>query len=117
MVEPLAKKYKDRPLFGIVDMKIFEDVDKQLHLQIESTPAFAIWTHSMNRKYPMNDRNSSSFLNDVSSFVSQYFSGQLQPTIESAPMPEEPQGPIVEVVANNYHTIVHDATKDVLIEF
>lgn len=46
-----------------------------------------------------------------------FVAGKIEASIKSEPIPEKQDGPVTVVVAKNYHDIVLDDTKDVLLEF
>ncbi|CAG01048.1 unnamed protein product, partial [Tetraodon nigroviridis] len=50
-------------------------------------------------------------------FLHSYFAGTLKPYLKSEPVPEDNDGPVKVVVAENFDSIVNDDSKDVLIEF
>ncbi|XP_048886624.1 protein disulfide-isomerase A3-like [Brienomyrus brachyistius] len=50
-------------------------------------------------------------------FLQDYFAGKLKRYLKSEPVPENNDGPVKVVVAENFDQIVNDDSKDVLIEF
>ncbi|XP_061576706.1 protein disulfide-isomerase A3 [Cololabis saira] len=50
-------------------------------------------------------------------FLQDYFDGKLKRYLKSEPIPENNDGPVKVVVAENFDAIVNDEDKDVLIEF
>ncbi|CAL8375062.1 unnamed protein product [Arctogadus glacialis] len=50
-------------------------------------------------------------------FLQDYFDGNLKRYLKSEPIPENNDGPVKVLVAENFDAIVNDETKDVLIEF
>ncbi|XP_036399480.1 protein disulfide-isomerase A3 [Megalops cyprinoides] len=50
-------------------------------------------------------------------FLQDYFDGKLKRYLKSEPIPENNDGPVKVVVAENFEEIVNDDSKDVLIEF
>ncbi|XP_005989802.1 protein disulfide-isomerase A3 [Latimeria chalumnae] len=50
-------------------------------------------------------------------FLQDYFDGKLKRYLKSEPVPENNDGPVKVVVAENFEDIVNDEDKDVLIEF
>ncbi|KAL2093566.1 hypothetical protein ACEWY4_010878 [Coilia grayii] len=50
-------------------------------------------------------------------FLQDYFDGKLKRYLKSEPIPENNDGPVKVVVAENFESIVNDDSKDVLIEF
>uniref|UniRef100_A0A672F955 Protein disulfide-isomerase n=1 Tax=Salarias fasciatus TaxID=181472 RepID=A0A672F955_SALFA len=50
-------------------------------------------------------------------FLQDYFNGKVKRYLKSEPIPEDNDGPVKVVVAENFDSIVNDDSKDVLIEF
>jgi len=50
-------------------------------------------------------------------WFAQYKAGSLTPHVKSEPIPEPNDGPVKDIVAHTYKSIVNDNTKDVLVEF
>uniref|UniRef100_UPI0037E725B5 protein disulfide-isomerase A3 n=1 Tax=Semicossyphus pulcher TaxID=241346 RepID=UPI0037E725B5 len=50
-------------------------------------------------------------------FLQDYFDGKLKRYLKSEPIPENNDGPVKVVVAENFESLVNDDSKDVLIEF
>uniref|UniRef100_A0A8C1PJZ9 Protein disulfide-isomerase n=1 Tax=Cyprinus carpio TaxID=7962 RepID=A0A8C1PJZ9_CYPCA len=50
-------------------------------------------------------------------FLQDYFDGNLKRYLKSEPIPENNDGPVKVIVAENFDSIVNDESKDVLIEF
>uniref|UniRef100_A0A1A7YFP9 Protein disulfide-isomerase n=1 Tax=Iconisemion striatum TaxID=60296 RepID=A0A1A7YFP9_9TELE len=50
-------------------------------------------------------------------FLQDYFDGKVKRYLKSEPIPEDNDGPVKVLVAENFDTIVNDDSKDVLIEF
>ncbi|KAL0155034.1 hypothetical protein M9458_049297, partial [Cirrhinus mrigala] len=50
-------------------------------------------------------------------FLQDYFDGNLKRYLKSEPIPENNDGPVKVIVAENFDSIVNDDSKDVLIEF
>ncbi|XP_076877596.1 protein disulfide-isomerase A3 [Brachyhypopomus gauderio] len=50
-------------------------------------------------------------------FLQDYFDGKLKRYLKSEPIPENNDGPVKVLVAENFDSIVNDDSKDVLIEF
>jgi protein disulfide-isomerase A1 len=116
MVEPLAKKYKDKIQFGTVDVETFGSLADDLHLENNHWPAFAIREPVTNLRFPLNDCQELSE-QKLDKFLADFMNGKLKPTIKSQPLPEMQKGPVIDVVALNYDDIVVNNEKDVLIEF
>ena len=87
-----------------------------MNLEVDKWPAFAIQDVAKNQKFPF-DQTKKITEKDVASFVDDYVSGKIEPSIKSEPIPAKQEGPVTVVVAKNYDDIVKDDKKDVLIEF
>ncbi|CAL1594853.1 unnamed protein product [Knipowitschia caucasica] len=53
----------------------------------------------------------------LESFLQDYVDGKLKRYLKSEPVPEDNDGPVKVLVAENFDSIVNDESKDVLIEF
>ena len=113
-IEPLAREYRQDIQFAIADPVSLKDIVEDLHLKISHLPAFAIREPIANLRYPMNDTGGL-FEDLVKGFVQDYLGDKLQPTIKSEPIPGKSEGALVKVVGLNYHEIVMDAARDVLL--
>ncbi|KAM9376402.1 protein disulfide-isomerase A3 [Pholidichthys leucotaenia] len=81
----------------------------------DELPVVAIRT-AKGDKYVMKDE----FSRDgkaLEHFLEDYFDGKLKRYLKSEPIPENNNGPVKVVVAENFDSIVNDDSKDVLIEF
>jgi protein disulfide-isomerase A1 len=96
-VRPLSKKFKDRIQFGAVDVKIFDSLADDLHLEFNKWPAFAIREPTRNQRYPLNQRQKL-LEQELGTFVQDFLEGKLKPTIKSEPVPETQQGPVTVLV-------------------
>lgn len=115
-MEPLAKKYKDKILFGTVDVKIFDSLADDLHLEPDKWPAFAIREPVKGQRFPLNhcQQLSEQVLN---TFVKDFIDGKLKPAIKSEPIPETQQGPVTVIVGHTYDDLVINNEKDVLVDY
>ena len=113
-IEPLAREYRQDIQFAIADPVSLKDIVEDLHLKISHLPSFAIREPIANLRYPMNDTRGL-FEDSVKSFVQDYLGDKLQPTIKSEPIPGKSEGALVKVVGLNYHEIVMDTARDVLL--
>ena len=115
-LKPLAEKHKGKINFATIDASSFGAHAGNLNLEVDKWPAFAIQDIAKNLKFPF-DQSKKLTEKDVGSFVDDYVSGKVKPSIKSEPVPEKQEGPVTVVVAHNYNEIVKDDKKDVLIEF
>ena len=114
-MKDIAEKHKGKINFATIDAKAFGAHAGNLNLEVGSWPAFAIQDTVKNQKFPFNGKKFST--KAISSFVDDYVSGKIEPSVKSEPIPEKQEGPVTVVVAHNYKDIVLDDKKDVLIEF
>jgi len=115
-LKTIAKKYRGKINFATIDAKSFGQHAGNLNLEVGKWPAFAIQDTAKNQKYPF-DQTKKITSKDVGEFVDKFSSGNIKPSIKSEPIPENQDGPVTVIVANNYEEIVLDDTKDVLVEF
>ena len=115
-IEPLARQYRQNIQFCIADPVDVGSIVNDLHLNISLLPAFAIREPIANSLYPMNGPRGS-FHDALKGFVQDYLKGKLQPTIKSEPIPGKCKDALIKVVGLNYHEIVMDATRDVLLVY
>lgn len=106
---------------GTVDVNLFTDLAEKMHLlQSDQWPAFAIHEPSRNERYPLNHTDKAPAhlgYELVDRFIGDFLAGNLKPTIKSQPIPDVQAGPVIEIVGWNYHDVVLDPNKDVLVEF
>ncbi len=67
-------------------------------------------------RFPLNEPRAP-LENELKAFVRDFLNSKLEPTIDSEPIPEKSQSPLVHVVALNYQDIVMNEEKNVLLEF
>jgi protein disulfide-isomerase A1 len=115
-VATLAKKYKDKIIFGTVDVKIFDSIADDLHLEPDKWPAFAIKDAIKGQRFPL-DQGQQLSEQVLSSFVKDFIGGKLKPAIKSEPVPETQQGPVTVIVAHTYGDVVINNEKDVLVDY
>ncbi|KAH6689184.1 disulfide-isomerase [Plectosphaerella plurivora] len=114
-LKPLAEKHRGVINFATIDAKSFGAHAGNLNLQADKFPAFAIQEVVKNQKFPY-DQEKEITLETITTFVDEFVSGKMEPSIKSEPIPEVQEG-VTVVVAKNYDEIVLDDTKDVLLEF
>ncbi|XP_048338014.1 protein disulfide-isomerase A3 [Sphaerodactylus townsendi] len=103
--------------FAVANQKTFSHEISEFGL--ESTtgdiPVVAIRT-AKGEKYVMQEE----FSRDgkvLERFLQDYFDGNLKRYLKSEPIPENNDGPVKVVVAENFDELVNDGSKDVLVEF
>ncbi|XP_041652276.1 protein disulfide-isomerase A3 [Cheilinus undulatus] len=119
-VMKVAKKYLDEGKklnFAVANRNMFSHEVSEFGLDSSSgeLPVVAIRT-AKGDKYAMNEE----FTRDgaaLDRFLENYFAGKLKKYLKSEPIPENNDGPVKVVVAENFDSIVNDESKDVLIEF
>jgi protein disulfide-isomerase A1 len=110
IVEPLAMKYRNKILFGTVNIEIDNSMAEDLHLKSNHWPAFAIREPVRNLRFPLDDQREL-LEQDLDKFVESFINGKLKPTIKSKLVPEMQKSPIIEVVALSYDEIVMNKDK------
>ncbi|KAF2427730.1 prolyl 4-hydroxylase, beta polypeptide [Tothia fuscella] len=115
-LKPIAEKHKGKINFATIDAKSFGQHGGNLNLEVGKWPAFAIQETVKNQKFPY-DQTKKINVKDIGSFVEEFVSGKMEPSIKSEAVPEKQDGPVTIVVAKNYDEVVLDDDKDVLIEF
>ncbi len=113
---PLAKKYKDKILFGTVDVNIWNSLADDLHLEPDKWPAFAIKEPIRGHCFPLSQRHQLS-KEIVSKFVKDFLDGKLSPAIKSEPVPEKQDGPVTVIVGHTLDDLVINNDKDVLVDY
>jgi protein disulfide-isomerase A1 len=115
-LKPLAEKYKGKVSFATIDAKAFGAHGGNLNLEVGKWPAFAIQEIEKSQKFPY-EQGKPITEKEIGTFVEDFVSGKLEPSIKSEPIPETQEGPVTIVVAKNYQDVVIDNDKDVLLEF
>jgi protein disulfide-isomerase A1 len=116
LLKPVAEKHRAAVSFATIDAKSFGAHAGNLNLKVDQWPAFAIQDTVGNKKFPY-DQDAEITAELIGKFVQDFVDGKVEPSIKSEPIPEKQEGPVQIVVAKNYHDIVLDDSKDVLIEF
>ena len=116
MVERIAKEYKDKILFGIVDIKSFDSLADILHFEPDGWPAFAVKEPVKGHRYLLVQHQQLSE-EVLGTFIRDFIAGKLKPTIKSEPVPQAQQGPVIVVVGHSYEDLVIDNEKDVLLDY
>lgn len=116
----IAKKFLDaghKLNFAIANRKSFAHEVSEFGLDASTgdLPVVGIKT-AKGEKYAMQEE----FSRDgkaLDRFLQDYFDGKLKRYMKSEPIPENNDGPVKVVVAENFDELVNDDSKDVLIEF
>ncbi|KAI9319981.1 thioredoxin-like protein [Dichotomocladium elegans] len=113
-VKPVALKYKGRISFVHIDAKKYGPHAANVGLK-ETWPAFGIQHIDTGAKYPF-DQSAEITTENIEKFVDDYIEGKIKPTLKSADIPEDNNGPVKVVVAQQFKDIVLDESKDVFLE-
>ncbi|KAB5536488.1 protein disulfide-isomerase precursor [Coniochaeta sp. 2T2.1] len=116
LLKPIAEAQKGVVNFATIDAKAFGAHAGNLNLKADQFPAFAIQETVKNQKFPF-DQDKEITADAIKTFVEEFVSGKMEPSVKSEPIPETQEGSVITVVAKNYNDVVLDDTKDVLIEF
>ncbi|GAO50371.1 hypothetical protein G7K_4498-t1 [Saitoella complicata NRRL Y-17804] len=111
-----AKEHKGKVSIAMIDARLFGGHANNLNLQQE-WPAFAIQDTVKNLKYPLDQSEGSKVsAESITSFLKDYASGALKPSIKSEPVPET-QEPVHVIVGSTFEEVVYDDERDVLVEY
>ncbi|KAG0170339.1 protein disulfide-isomerase precursor [Apophysomyces sp. BC1034] len=113
-VKPVAKQYKGKVNFVHIDATKYGAHAGNLGLK-EEWPAFAIQRLDTGAKFPLDQSLEITNAN-VQSFVDDYVSGKIKPSLKSEDIPAENDGPVKVVVGKEFNDIVMDKSKDVFLE-
>ncbi|KAI8587579.1 protein disulfide isomerase [Geranomyces variabilis] len=113
-IESLAKEFKGKVQFVYIDGVKFGGHAKNLNIK-ESWPAFVIQEPEANRKFPF-DQSKTITKSAIKSFVDEYVSGKIEPSLKSEAIPATNDEPVKVVVGKNYEDIVLNKKADVLLE-
>lgn len=109
----VAKDVRGKLNMVWIDALKFGSHAKALNLKGDQWPAFVVQDMENGAKYPLE--LGKDIVGSVKSFVHQFVNGKLKPSVKSAPIPEK-QGPVIEVVADEFDKYVFDDDRDVLLE-
>lgn len=112
-IHSVAKSHKGLVSFILIDSNKYASHAENLNLK-GPFPGFVIHDLEKNLKYPFQGTIAQAA---ISAFVSDYVNHKLEPFFKSEPVPESNNEPVKVVVGTQFHEIVMDRTKDVLIEF
>jgi protein disulfide-isomerase A1 len=116
LLRPVAKKFKPKVNFVWIDAIKYGDHGKALNLQESKWPSFVIQDLEKQLKYPL-DQSKEITTEVLSSFVEQYVTGKIEPSLKSQPVPETQDEPVFTLVGKNFEEVVFDDSKDVFVEF
>lgn len=114
MVEEALKQYRDKVNAVYIDANTYGSHAERLNIEKGKWPALVIHDHQKDLKYAFSGKD---FTKDaVSAFFDSFAKGSLKPKYKSEPVPAKNDGPVMEVVHENFVKIVGDNKKDVLLE-
>jgi len=110
--EAFAKKYQEK--YNVVYMDLVES-SKQVEGMVGSSvyPVVAIMNETGPGRYLLHKEDFE--LEKIEKFVEQAAAGELKPTLKSEPIPESNDGPVIQIVGDNFDDVVTD-DKDVLVK-
>jgi protein disulfide-isomerase A1 len=79
-------------------------------------PAVGIQDLQKNTKFPYSQSKKIK-RSEIKSWVDDFITGNIEPSLKSEPIPDSNDGPVKVVVGKTYDSIVNDKEKDVFIEF
>ena len=112
---PIAEEHKGVVNFVWIDATQYGEHAKSLVLPEAKWPSFAIEDLRDQRKYPL-DQSLEVNYETVRDFVNKLVDGKLEPTLKSAPIPEEQTEKYYTVVGHTFEEVVYDDTKDVFLQ-
>ncbi|KAI8333691.1 thioredoxin-like protein [Chlamydoabsidia padenii] len=111
---PLASKYKGKINLVHIDGEKYGGHAPNVGLKTTDFPAFAIQNLESAAKYPFITTDLTT--ESADDFVSGVLTGTIQPSLNSADVPESNDGPVKIVVGKQFNEIVLDKSKDVFLE-
>jgi len=83
----------------------------------ELLPIVKVFDSEKGYKYSLDKPVASLTVEDYSQLLSGIEDGSVKPFLKSAPIPESNDGPVVEVVGQNFKEVVMDQSKNVFVKF
>jgi len=111
-----AKHYKEKLNWVLVDWSKYSKHAERLGLSGQVQPSLAIENMVDGRHYAF-DEKAALTKESIRAWIDSFLRDELAPTIKSEEIPENNNGPVKILVANNFDQIVNDPTKDVFVEF
>jgi len=115
MVNDIAKATKGKINFVWIDWDKYARHSERVGLSGKVVPAIAIEKPAVNKHWAF-DETATITAEAVKKFFDNFLAGSLDETLRSEEIPAT-QGPVVKIVGKTFDKIVHDETKDVLVEF
>lgn len=114
-LKPIAKQFRGKLNLVWIDAVKFVNHAKGLNLKGDAFPAFAIQDIQAATKYPLETLGKD-IPKAVSQHIEAFVGGKLSPSIKSEPVPKSQEGPVFDLVADEFDKVVFDDKKDVLLE-
>ncbi|KAJ9118202.1 hypothetical protein QFC22_004107 [Naganishia vaughanmartiniae] len=119
-IKPVAKANKGKINFVWIDGVTFVEHGKSLNVDVESYPGFVIQDMSPEGKgkkfvYPASGDKFNA--DALASWVQDFETGKLTPSLKSAPAPASQDEPVTILVGSEFDKIIYDDDKDVFVEF
>jgi len=115
-LKDVANSYKGKINFVYIDSSKYGRHAERLGLSTTVVPSLAIEETESGKHWAFNEKAELT-AQAIGSWVAEYASGKLEPTIRSEDIPEPNDQPVKVVVANNFDDLVLKSGKDVLVEF
>ncbi|QRV87587.1 prolyl 4-hydroxylase, beta polypeptide [Ceratobasidium sp. AG-Ba] len=115
-ITPVAKQFKGKINFVWIDAVKYAQHAQALNLLETKWPAFVVDDMPQSLKYPL-DQSSDPTASSVTTLVSDFLSGKLEPKLKSDPVPEIQDEASYTLVGSKFDEVVFDDSKDVFAEF
>lgn len=109
----VGEKFANLFSFAVASKKSFANELNDLGLTTVDSPV-VIHDLKKNQKFRRDDAKFS--LESLEALITEFIGGKMEPHIKSEPIPESNDDDVKIVVAKNFHDIVLDPSKDVLLE-
>jgi len=116
LVHELAIETKGKLNWVYIDWKKYAKHGERLGLSGDVVPSLAIEDTVDGMHYAFNEKEELT-AEAISVWVRKFLSKELLPTIKSEEIPKKKDGHVTVIVAKTFTEIVHDPSKDVLVEF
>ena len=118
-LRPIAKATKGKVVWFAADPIEYANDASNAALTPGKWPAFAIQDTSKDFKFAFPKRGSLKELSSkaIQQVMDDFLAGKLESSIKSDPIPTSQEGPVITVVADNYHEMIIDNDRDVIVLF
>jgi protein disulfide-isomerase A1 len=114
-LEPKLAPYKDDFVVAWINNNRYAQQATRLGLSTK-IPSLALDNHQDGIRFVFPDEKDMT-VESLAEWFADFKSGKLAPFVKSEPIPESNDTPVKVIVAHSFKDIVHDETKDVLVEF